>query len=143
MLIGQPTRSMHILAILLVALGGALGAQSVRQLDGVPHPRVALVLSGGSAKGLADVGAIDVIEKMGIPIDVVTGTSMGSVIGGLYAAGYSPAAIESMLATEDWNRFFKRPDDRRLQRMYERLDDKRFTLTFPLERARPILPAAK
>jgi NTE family protein len=128
--------------LVLMALGGKLGAQSVRRLDGVAHPRVAVVLSGGSAKGLADIGAIDEIEKMGIPIDMVTGTSMGSVIGGLYAAGYSPAAIESMVATEDWNRFFKRPDDRRLQRLYERLDDQRFTLTVPLDRARPILPAA-
>jgi NTE family protein len=141
MLIGPAPLSIRVVAILL-ALGGTLGAQAVRQLDGVPHPRVALVLSGGSAKGLADIGAIEMIEEMGIPIDVVTGTSMGSVIGGLYAAGYSPAAIESLLTTEDWSTFFKRPDDRRLQRMYERLDDQRFTLTFPLERARPILPAA-
>ena len=99
----------------LVALGGRLGAQPVRRLDGTPHPRVAVVLSGGSAKGLADIGALDVIEKMGIPIDAVAGTSMGSVIGGLYAAGYSPAAIQSLLTTEDWSTFFKRPDDRRLQ----------------------------
>ena len=141
MLIDPVTQSRRII-VFLAAIGSGLGAQSVRRLDGVPHPRVAVVLSGGSAKGLSAIGALDVIEQMGIPIDAVTGTSMGSVIGGLYAAGYSPAGIDSLLAAEDWSTLFKRPDDRRLQRMYERLDDQRFTLTFPLERARPILPAA-
>src|SRR5258708_2720761 len=132
---------MRSIVCVLLALGGGVGAQSVRRIDSVPHPGVAGVLSGGSARGLTDIGALDVIEKMGIPIDAVTGTSMGSVIGGLYSAGYSPAAIESLLAAEDWNALFKRPDDRRLQRLYQRLDDQRFTLTFPLEPPRPIPPA--
>ena len=51
--------------------------------------KVAVVLSGGGAKGVAHIGAIKVIEEAGIPIDYVVGTSMGSIIGGLYAIGYT------------------------------------------------------
>ena len=56
----------------------------------VPRKKVGLVLSGGGAKGMAHIGAIKVIEEIGIPIDYVVGTSMGSIIGGLYAIGYTP-----------------------------------------------------
>ena len=71
-----------------------------------PRPRVALVLSGGSALGIAHVGVIRELEKAGIPIDMVLGTSMGSVVGGLYAAGYSPDAMESFVVGLDWNTLF-------------------------------------
>ncbi|MBO6048979.1 MAG: patatin-like phospholipase family protein, partial [Spirochaetales bacterium] len=63
------------------------------QRDNLPEigrPRVALVLSGGGAKGIAHIPIIEALEKYGIPIDKVYGTSMGALIGGLYCAGYSP-----------------------------------------------------
>ncbi|MEO7086210.1 MAG: patatin-like phospholipase family protein [Gemmatimonadaceae bacterium] len=106
-----------------------------------PHPRVAVVLSGGSAKGLADIGALEVLEELGVPVDLVTGTSMGAIVGGLYAAGYSAPELAKLIDEENWNTFFKRPTDRRLQRKYERQDDERFTITFPLDKAIPNLPA--
>ncbi len=69
-----------------------------------PHhpPKVALVLSGGSALGIAHVGVLKVLEQAGIPIDMVLGTSMGSIVGGLYAAGYSPDELERIVTTQDW-----------------------------------------
>jgi len=66
------------------------------------HPKIGIVLGGGGAKGAAEVGALKVIEKAGIKADFVVGTSMGAVIGGLYAAGYSADEIEKMLLNEDW-----------------------------------------
>ncbi|NJO01920.1 MAG: hypothetical protein HC880_09710 [Bacteroidia bacterium] len=62
------------------------------------HPKVALVLSGGGAKGLAHLGVIKALEENHIPIDYIIGTSMGGIIGGFYAAGYSVAEMESIIA---------------------------------------------
>ena len=58
-----------------------------QKTDSVSRPTVGLVLSGGGAKGFAHIGALKVIEESGLPIDYIAGTSMGSIIGGLYAIG--------------------------------------------------------
>ena len=63
--------------------------------------KVGLVLSGGGAKGLAHIGVIRALEENNIPIDYITGTSMGAIIGGLYAAGYSPDEMETLFKSED------------------------------------------
>jgi len=73
---------------------------------GVPvskRPRVALVLSGGGARGFAHVGVLRALQEMRIPVDIVVGTSMGSVIGGAWAAGASLKDLENMAATTDWD----------------------------------------
>ena len=66
------------------------------------RPKIALVLAGGGAKGLAHIGAIKVLEEAGIPIDMVVGNSMGSIVGGLYAIGYSPEEMDSVVRKTDW-----------------------------------------
>src|SRR5688572_2469283 len=66
-------------------------------------PKIGLVLSGGGAKGMAHVGVIRALEKAGIHPDFVVGTSMGSVIGGLYAMGYSADEIEQIIRSIDWD----------------------------------------
>jgi len=66
------------------------------------RPKVALVLAGGGAKGLAHIGAIKVLEEAGIPIDMVVGNSMGSIVGGLYALGYTPAEMDSVVRHTNW-----------------------------------------
>lgn len=68
------------------------------------RPKVALVLSGGGAKGAAHVGVIKVLEENGIPVDMVVGASMGAVVGGLYCAGYNGAQMDSLMMIQDWNR---------------------------------------
>src|ERR1043166_4223719 len=116
----MPRRGTVLIAI---ALASALARGALSQPStavSAPSPRVAVVLGGGTAKGFAHIGALDEIERMGIPIDLVTGTSMGAIIGGLYAAGYSPAALETIVEEEDWSTFFRNPTDRRLQRLYEK-----------------------
>lgn len=66
------------------------------------RPTVALVLSGGGAKGAAHIGVIEHVEKLGIPVDMVLGTSMGGLIGSLYALGYTPAQMDSIIRNIDW-----------------------------------------
>ncbi|MFR5270954.1 MAG: patatin-like phospholipase family protein [Hoylesella buccalis] len=65
--------------------------------------KVAVVLSGGGAKGMAHIGALKVIEEAGIPVDIVTGTSMGSIIGGLYCIGYDAHCMDSIVRLQDWS----------------------------------------
>ena len=66
------------------------------------RPKVGLVLGGGGAKGAATVGALKFIEKSGIPIDYIAGTSIGSIVGGLYACGYRSQQLDSMFRSQDW-----------------------------------------
>lgn len=70
------------------------------------RPRTALVLSGGGAKGIAHVGVLKVLEQLRVPVDFVVGTSMGAIVGGLYASGWSPAALEALVTTTDWTGLF-------------------------------------
>ncbi len=67
------------------------------------RPKVGLVLSGGGAKGLAHIGVLRAMEKAGLTPDYITGTSMGSIVGGLYAIGYSADEIDSIVSTVDWD----------------------------------------
>ncbi len=71
-----------------------------------PRPRVALVLSGGGARGLAHVGVLQVLEQLRVPVDCVVGTSMGALVGGTYAAGVGPTAMREVLETTDINALF-------------------------------------
>lgn len=75
---------------------------SVRNTQG--RPTVALVLSGGGAKGAAEVGAMQVLDSLGIPIDFICGTSVGSLIGGFYALGYDVDYIGNTFKSIDWNK---------------------------------------
>lgn len=65
--------------------------------------KVGIALSGGGAKGFAHIGALKVLEEAGIPIDYIAGTSMGAIIGGLYALGYSASDLDSIAKAQDWN----------------------------------------
>ncbi|TSA35221.1 MAG: hypothetical protein D4R64_10120 [Porphyromonadaceae bacterium] len=71
-------------------------------LMGQSRPKVGLVLSGGGAAGLAHIGVIKVLEEVGIPIDYVAGTSMGSIVGGMFAMGYTAAEMEKIVKDMDW-----------------------------------------
>ena len=66
------------------------------------RPKVGLVLGGGGAKGAAEVGVLKAIERAGIPVDYIAGTSIGSIVGSLYAAGYNAAALDSMFCQQEW-----------------------------------------
>jgi NTE family protein len=70
------------------------------------RPKIALVLSGGGARGLAHIGAIKVLEQLQIPIDIIVGTSMGSIVGGLYASGLTATELETATTQIDWDDAF-------------------------------------
>ena len=88
-----------LILIALLTMGAAM-AQTDSTTTG--RKRVAVVLSGGGAKGMAHIGVLKVLERAGIPVDIVTGTSMGSIIGGLYAIGYNANALDSLVRVQDW-----------------------------------------
>jgi NTE family protein len=71
------------------------------------RPTIALVLSGGGARGASHIGILQVFEELRIPIDYVTGNSMGAIVGGFYAAGYSPDQLEEELTSIDWIDIFR------------------------------------
>jgi NTE family protein len=80
-----------------------LCAQAVRNNANPERPKIGLVLGGGGARGVAHAGVLKVLEENRIPIDYIAGTSMGAIVGGLYAAGYSPAEIETICKDLDWD----------------------------------------
>lgn len=84
------------------------------------RPKVGVALSGGGAKGAAHIGVLKYMEEIGIPVDYVTGTSMGSIIGGLYALGYSPDEMAELIAGMDWSRYMSNRVDRALQSSAQR-----------------------
>ena len=79
----------------------------------VKRPKVGLVLSGGGAKGAAHIGVLKYIEEAGIPIDYIAGTSMGSIVGGMYALGYSADEILDIISAVDWDRLISNNVERR------------------------------
>jgi NTE family protein len=90
------------------------------------RPRTCLVLGGGGARGAAHIGVLKVLERERIPIDCVVGTSMGAVVGGLYAAGYDAGQIEAALNGIDWNEVFHDEPPRAERAMRRKEDDLRF-----------------
>jgi len=106
-------------AVLLLQL---LAIQGYASASGEPMERkkVGVVLSGGGAKGMAHIGVLKVIEKAGIPVDIVTGTSMGSIVGGLYAIGYSASDLDSLVRLQDWNAIILDREDLSMQNIAER-----------------------
>ena len=90
-----------LLMTVAVLMLGTANAQEERKQD-PPRKKVGVVLSGGGAKGMAHIGVLKVLEKAGIPIDYITGTSIGSIVGGLYSIGYNAHSLDSMVRTQDW-----------------------------------------
>lgn len=121
----------HLL-FLLIAL---LTASATRAERATPQrKKVGLVLSGGGAKGMAHIGALKVIKEAGIPIDYIVGTSMGSIIGGLYAIGYTPGQMDSMVRKQDWQFLLSDRTPRSDKNMAERETDEQFIISVPFSK---------
>ena len=91
-----------ISSLILLLAAVSMIAQPVAQPEKKERKKVAVVLCGGGAMGTIHIGALKVLEEAGLPIDMVTGTSMGSIIGGMYAVGYDAADIETIVNSMDW-----------------------------------------
>ena len=107
-----------ILMLLAVMIMVTVSAQT--DSTTAKRKRVAVVLSGGGAKGMAHIGVLKVLEKAGIPVDIVTGTSMGSIIGGLYAIGYNANSLDSMVRVQDWSYVITDKEDLHRQSLGDR-----------------------
>ena len=86
----------------------------------VKRKKVGVVLSGGGAKGMAHIGVLKVLEKAGIPVDIITGTSIGSIVGGLYSIGYNAHSLDSMVRAQDWTYVITDKEDLRNQSLLDR-----------------------
>jgi len=125
----------------LLALGLCAWAQPDRQPVTVEPPiRIGLTLSGGAALGLAHIGVLKVLEREHIPVVAISGTSMGSMVGGVYAAGYSAAQIESVALNADWNRLFSSSVPFGAQYLPERRQAQRYVFNLRHNNFIPSLP---
>ncbi len=107
-------------------------------------PTVAIALSGGGSRGLSQVGVLKALEESGIPIDLIVGTSMGSIVGGLYSAGYSISELDSIAKTIDWNVLtsLDRKTNRRELFVDQKITEDKAVLNLRLQGLKPIIPTS-
>ncbi len=126
------------LALTLVML--AIAAPAFAQQP-AGRPKLGLALSGGGARGLAHVGVLKNLEALGLRPDYIAGTSMGALVGGLYAAGYTPAQIEQIVQGMDWQKAFASAPDRRLLRYDQKDESQRYLFEVAVSSGGLELPA--
>lgn len=102
--------------------------------------KIGLVLSGGGSKSLAQIGALRVIEEAGVKVDYIAGTSMGAIIGALYALGYSVDEIEEYMRKVDWDALLNNEIPRDRLSYFDRKTDSRYLLTLPIHEGKVTLP---
>ncbi|MEF1310811.1 patatin-like phospholipase family protein [Vibrio mytili] len=100
--------------------------------ESLSRPKIAVVLAGGGAKGAAHIGVLKALEEMNVPVDIVTGTSMGAYVGGLYATGMSADEIESFIYSIDWNSGYRDRVDRSQRRVRDKVYEDRYQITTDL-----------
>lgn len=99
-----------VAAVCILTSVSSLNAQDMETSS---RPKVAVVLAGGGAKGFAHIGVLKVLEREGIPVDMIVGTSIGSIVGGLYAVGYTADQIEQLCKEQNWRRLLSDRIERR------------------------------
>src|SRR5690606_20409939 len=104
--------------------------------------KIGLVLSGGGAKGLAHIGVLKVIDSLGIRIDYIAGTSMGAIVGSLYASGYSGKEIDSIFKEVNFDKIINDDLPRAAKTFYERENSEKYAITLPFEHFKLKLPTA-
>jgi NTE family protein len=121
-----------IYAVVCAAL--ALAQLGVAEAQEIPRerPRIGLVLSGGGARGAAHIGVLKVLEELRVPVDAIAGTSMGAVVGGLYASGLSAKDVENVMTSVDWADAFQDRPARSDLDFRRKLEDQNFLVRFPL-----------
>ncbi|MNX28163.1 NTE family protein RssA [compost metagenome] len=110
--------------------------------DSVKRPKIGLVLSGGGAKGFAHIGVLKVLEEAGIKIDYIGGTSMGAVIGGLYASGYNASQIDSIFKRTNFDELINDYIPRSSKNFYGKKNDELYAIVLPFSNFRVGIPEA-
>ncbi|WP_309642228.1 patatin-like phospholipase family protein [Flavobacterium sp.] len=129
---------MKKMALLLLAFFTILNVYSQEQ----KKPKIGLVLSGGGAKGFAHIGVLKVLEQAGVKIDYIGGTSMGAVVGGLYASGYSAHQIDSIFRATDFDALLSDYTPRSSKTFYEKRNDEMYAFTLPFKKMKVGIPTA-
>ncbi|CAI2765770.1 patatin-like phospholipase family protein [Flavobacterium collinsii] len=110
--------------------------------DSLKRPKIGLVLSGGGAKGFAHIGVLKVLEEAGIKIDYIGGTSMGSIIGGLYASGYNASQIDSIFKKTNFDELINDYIPRSSKNFYGKKNDELYAIALPFSNFRIGIPEA-
>ncbi|MEH6534868.1 MAG: patatin-like phospholipase family protein [Psychroserpens sp.] len=110
--------------------------------NGKKQPKVGLVLSGGGAKGFAHIGVLKVIDSLGIKIDYIAGTSMGAIVGSLYASGYSGKQLDSIFGNLDFDTVISDNLPRSSKNFYERDNTEKYAISLPFNKFKLKLPSA-
>lgn len=126
-----------ILLVVLIMITSLSFAQEEQAKD----LKVGLVLSGGGAKGLAHIGALKIIEESGVRIDYIGGTSMGAIIGALYASGYSAKQLDSIFTKTDFGTLIQDDIPRRSKTFYEKQQSEKYAVILPFENFKIGLPS--
>ncbi len=129
----------RIFFVLIICLSSVCFPAS-GQADDTERPKVGLVLSGGAAKGIAHIGVLKVMEEAGLTVDIIGGTSMGSIVGGLYALGYDAQTLEKIVLQQNWS--FLLGDEVAISSISieEKEEIRKYFLSIPAEGFRPKLP---
>lgn len=123
----------RIISLTAVLLGCAVaGAQTPGSDPAAHRPRIGLVLSGGGARGAAHIGVLKMLDALHVPIDAIAGTSMGAVVGGLYASGMSGTQIEQAMASVDWQSAFRDRPPRTELGFRRKEEDREYLVNLPL-----------
>jgi len=130
------TVKQKIIVALLIAVSLFANAK-----EPVGRPKIGLVLSGGGAKGFAHVGALKVIEEAGIPIDYIAGTSVGSIVGGLYAIGYDASMLENIIESQNWEELLSNSFKREYIPAITKEEQSRYLISFPIETKKISIPS--
>ena len=105
-------------------------------------PRIALVLSGGGAKGIAQIPTLELIDSLNIPIDIIVGTSMGSITGATYSIGHSADEMKKMAFETNWDSAFSNSKERNKLYFFQKNDHDKYSIAFELDGISPIPPIA-
>jgi NTE family protein len=133
----MPIKSLFRFIVLTVLGFGLMPADSASQPS---RPKTGIVLSGGGARGLAHIGVLKVLEEVNMPIDYIGGTSMGSIVGGLYASGYNAQQLEEIAMTTDWVGLFSDESRRRYVPIEEKAENSKYMLSLPMRGLNISLP---
>jgi NTE family protein len=125
--------------LFLSVLLAALSFQAHTQ-DTIKCPKIGLVLSGGGAKGFAHVGALKVIEEAGLPVDYITGTSIGSIVGGLYSLGYDAETLEKVIGSQNWEALLSNESRRAFIPAITKMEESRYLLSLPIKAKKISIP---
>ncbi len=127
-----------VLSVLFLGIGTLVAQDHEEKIK----PKVGLVLSGGGAKGMAHIGALKIIEEAGVEIDYIGGSSMGAIVGAMYAAGYSANELDSIFKATNIGSLIQDNLPRSAKTFYEKDDSERYALTLPFKNFKVTVPPA-